>query len=33
MGHHALFIWLGISKMNVDLYKISKETCTLFEGV
>ncbi len=30
---HALLIWLGINKMNVQLYTISKQPCTLFEGV
>ncbi len=33
MGHHALLIGLGISKMNVQLYTISKQICTLFEDV
>ncbi len=35
MRHHAMLIWgwLVISKMNVQLYAISKRTRTLFEGV
>ncbi len=35
MGHHTMLIWgwLRISKINVQLYAISKRTCTLFEGV
>ncbi len=35
MHHHAMLIrvWLVISKMNVQIYPISKRRCTLFEGV
>ncbi len=35
MRHHTMLIWgwLIISKMNVQLYAISKRTRTLFEGV
>ncbi len=33
MGHNTLLIWLGVSKVNDQLYTISKQTSTLFEGV
>ncbi len=33
LGHNVLLIWLAISKMNAQLYPISKQPCTLFEGI